>query len=116
MKKSLENLFILNHKLTVYVPATAGVNKPIDNTKQVNQTAELLSRCFGGATSTPAVGFWVSDKEGLVKENTTLVFAYADEASLTAHFDEVIEWCEHLKAEMEQEAIALELDNKMAFI
>lgn len=112
----LEKLFVLNHKLTVYVPATKNVNEHFDNTEYVNNTATMLSNYFGGATSTPALGFWVSDTAGLVKEKSTIVFAYCSENDLTEHIDSVIEYCENLKTELSQEAIAMELDGQMYFI
>ena len=73
----LKAMFSLKSKITVYIPATVNINETIDNTEFVNKAATLLSECFGGATSTEALGYWVSDTAGLVKENTTMVFAYA---------------------------------------
>lgn len=83
------------------------INEAIDNSKFVDAAATLLSDCFGGATSTEALGYWVSDTAGLVKENTTMVFAYAGK---------VIDFCESLKIEMSQDAVALELNGEMFFI
>ena len=74
------------------------------------------SECFGGATSTPALGYWTSPTAGLVKEKTTLVFAYADEKSLNENLDKVVTWCENVKTELSQDAIALELNGEMYFI
>ncbi len=108
--------FCLNHKVVVYVPATIDVNHEIDNTKQVHETAALLSRLFGGATSADCKGFWMSNTEGLVKESTTMVFAYAGETELKNGIDEVLDFCEKLKKEMNQEAIGLEVDDQMFFI
>ena len=85
-------------------------------TEYVNKTAILLSECFGGATSTPALGYWTSPTAGLVKEKTTLVFAYADENSLNENLEKVVDWCESLKTELKQDAIALELNGEMYFI
>lgn len=112
----LEKLFTLSHKVTVYVPATKNDENgahPIDNGKFVNQIAEILSNAFGGATSTDAIGYWVSDKRGLERENTRLVFAYAESLE---KIDVVIDWCEWLKDELKQDNIALEIDNQMYFI
>lgn len=114
--KKLVNCFKLSSKLTVYIPATNNINEVIDNTEYVNKAATLLSDCFGGATSTPALGYWVSPNTGLVKENTTLVFAYASETDLNNKLDAVITFCENLKEELTQDAIALELNGEMYFI
>lgn len=113
--KALENLFVLSHKLTVYVPATVNINQQIDNTTYVNSTAELLSNLFGGATSSAAIGYWMSDTAGLVRENTTVVFAFAKDLE-----DEglkiIVEHCKTMKKELSQDAIALEIDGKMYFV
>ena len=112
----LEKLFVLNHKITVYVPSTINVNEIFDNSKKVDEVATMLSQFFGGATSSPALGFWVSDEVGLVKEKSTIVFAYCAEADLQNHIDEVITYCENMKTELKQESIAMELDGNMYFI
>lgn len=112
----LKAMFSLKSKITVYIPATVNINETIDNTEFVNKAATLLSECFGGATSTEALGCWVSDTAGLVKENTTMVFAYAGEDDLKKNLDKVIDFCQDLKTEMKQDAVALELNGEMFFI
>lgn len=83
----LKNVFSLSSKVTVYVPATININKEIDNKEFVDRAATLLSDCFGGATSTDALGYWTSQTAGLVKERTTMVFAYASEKDLRNKLD-----------------------------
>lgn len=112
----LKAMFSLKSKITVYIPATVNINETIDNTEFVNKAATLLSECFGGATSTEALGYLVSDTAGLVKENTTMVFAYAGEDDLKKNLDNVIDFCQDLKTEMKQDAVALELNGEMFFI
>lgn len=113
---TLKHCLKLSSKITVYVPATNGVNEAADNTEQVKRAAALLSELFGGATSTPALGYWLSPAVGLVAENTTVVFAYASDTALQEHVGEVVELCEELKRDMGQEAIALEINGEMYFI
>ena len=112
----LQNLFKLSSKVTIIVPATININEEIDNTKQVDETATLLSKCFGGATATQTLGYWTSPTAGLVKEKSTTVFAYCNESDLQNNIDKVIEHCEKLKADMQQDAIALEINGEMYFI
>lgn len=112
----LKNCLMLSSKITVYVPATNGVDTATDNTAQVKRVASALSEYFGGATSTPALGYWLSPVAGLVAENTTVVFAYASDADLQQHIEEVVSLCEELKNEMGQEAVALEINGEMYFI
>lgn len=112
----LQNLFKLSSKVTVYVPATVDVKKEIDNKKYVEEVATLLSNCFGGATSCPVLGYWNSPSEGLVKEHTTMVYAYCTDADLQEHAEKVIDYCENLKEELMQESIAFEINGEMYFI
>ena len=112
----LKNLFKLSSKLTVYVPSTVDINKEIDNTVYVNRTAELLSSCFGGATSTTALGYWTSPSAGLVKEKSTIVFSYCSDEQLEKNIEKVIDFCDNLKKELSQDAIALEINGDMYFI
>lgn len=112
----LKNMIELSSRITVYIPSTTDINKAIDNSKYVDECATLLSDLFGGATSTNALGYWVSGTTGLVKEKSTMIFAYCKEADLETGIDKVIEYCENLKTELKQDAIALELNGKMYFI
>lgn len=115
-KKTLKNLFKLGCKVTVYVPATINISESVDNSKQVDDALRLLSEYFGGATSTKAIGAWVSPTAGLVKEATTIVFAYCTSDQLEDHVGKVIEFCENLCKEMQQDAVALEINGEMYFI
>ena len=45
-----------------------------------------------------------------------MVFAYAGEEDLRNNLDKVIDFCENLKEEMKQDAVALELNGEMFFI
>jgi len=112
----LTNLFKLSSKITVYVPSTININETIDNAKYVDKIAKLLSECFGGSTSSLALGYWNSPSEGLVKEKTTIVFAYCSEKDLQENIEKVIDTCTELKSELSQDSIALEINGEMYFI
>lgn len=112
----LENCFKLASKITLYIPATNAVNEPIDNSAHVAEAAELLAKCFGGATASQALGYWLSPAKGLVAEGTTIVFAYAANSALKEHLASVVMYCKGLKARLAQEAIALELNGEMYFV
>lgn len=112
----LKNMFKLSSKVTIYVPSTMDINNPIDTSKFVDETATLLSNCFGGATSCETLGYWTSPKAGLVKEKSTMVFAYCSDTDLQKHAETVIDFCENMKTELKQDAIALEINGEMYFI
>lgn len=112
----LENLFKLNSKVTIIVPATININEEIDNTQYVEEVAELFSECFGGATATQTLGYWNSPTMGLVKEKSTTVFAYCREADLMANIDRVISKAEELRDRLKQDAVAMEINGEMYFV
>lgn len=112
----LQNAFKLSSKVTVYVPSTIDINVEIDNTEYVNKTAKLLSECFNGATRTDALGYWMSPTMGLVKEKAVLVYANCKENDLQDNIDKIIDWCEEMRNELKQDAIALEINGEMYFI
>lgn len=85
----LKDLIPLKSKITVYVPATVDIN--------VERVARLLSECFGGATSSPARGYWVAQDGALVAEKTTMVFAYCDTAAAEKYIDDVVTLCNELR-------------------
>lgn len=114
--KRLEKLQALRHKVAIYVPGTNGVNTAADNARYVQMAAATLSNLFGGATATPAIGYWMSDAAGLVEEKTTIVYAYAGNEALEDKLGAVIEFCEGMKEELTQEAISLAIDDSMYFI
>ena len=116
MPKKLVNMFKLSSKVTVYVPSTKDINTHIDTTEWVDATATLLSNCFGGATSTETLGYWTSPTMGLVKEKSIMVFAYCSDTDLQNKIETVIDFCEHMKTELSQDAIALEINGDMYFI
>lgn len=110
---TLKNIIKLSSKVTVYVPSTMNISENIDNTKYVDECATLLANCFGGATSTKTLGYWTSPKEGLVKEETTMVFAYCTTEQAEKHMDKVYRFCLKLKEELKQDAVALEYNGEM---
>ena len=112
----LKNMFKLSSKITIYIPSTMDIDKETDTTKYIDACATLLSNCFGGATSCNALGYWTSPAKGLVKERTTQVFAYCSTDDLDAHIETVLDFCETMKSELAQDAIALEINGEMYFI
>ena len=116
LNSKLKNMIELSSRMTIYIPSTVNINQEIDNTQHVEEAAAMLAGFFGGATSTDAAGYWLSNSAGLVREKSTMIFAYCSEADLEKHIDHVVEYCEKLKAELKQDAIALELNGKMYFI
>lgn len=116
MNAKLKNMFKLSSKITVYIPSTCDINKKANTKKYIDACAVLLSESFGGATSCEALGYWVSASAGLVKEKSTMIFAYCTDTDLQNNIEKVIDFCEAMKKELNQDAIALEINGEMYFI
>ena len=114
--KTLKYKFDLDCKVSIYVPSTINVNEKCDNSAQVMNVITELSKLFGGATASQAVGGWVCEDGNTVVENVTIVYAFCTSDQLNQNIDEVISICETLKKEMSQEAISLEINGQLGFI
>jgi hypothetical protein len=116
MQKKLKNLIELSSNVKIYVPSTVNVNQSVDNAVIIDKILSELSGMFGGATKFDAIGCWQSQQAGLVKEKITICQSYCNEEQLKGNIERVIEICENLKSEMSQEAISLEVNNKLYFV
>lgn len=112
----LEKYSFLNCRISIYIPSTMNVNEKTDNKKYVVLISKWMSKIFGGCTAYKATGTWLSDASGLVNEDVTIVYSFTDEKTLKNNESFLINICEWLKKEMRQEAISLEINNKLYFI
>jgi CRP-like cAMP-binding protein len=106
----------LNHSIGIFIPSTLDVDRPIDNKPYVQSTLSFLGTLFGGATRNQAEGVWSSDTSGLVVEPITIVRSFVSESALHTYLDSVITFVTDLKKELQQEAIAIDVDNQLILI
>lgn len=106
----------LDSKVSIYVPSTTDVDKPVDNRKQVMETIKRLSSMFGGATASNAGGGWVSESGETVIEHVTIVYAFCTSEQLSEKFDDVLAICDGIKHGMGQEAVTLEINGQCKFV
>ena len=105
-----------NMQIGILIPSATGSGLHFDNRAYVASTLEFLGSRFGGATSQEAVGIWNSRESGLIDEKINKVHAYATAADLRKYLDEVLDYARRLKAELRQEAIALEINQKLTLV
>ena len=108
----------LPHRVSLYVPGTVGVNSADASAARamVDRVAGQLSEWFGGATSTAAAGYWVSDKVGLVREGVTVVYANTTEEDLEQRAGDILALALEIKRVMEQEAVSVEIDGALYLV
>ena len=107
---------MLRKKISIYVPSTVNVDKPIDNSVYVEKTARFLSDAFGGCTCSSAIGNWIASDKTLVSEKVVVCYAFCDVVSYYKMLKAVYSFARELCAEMSQECISVEFNNKLAFV
>lgn len=105
-----------NHLVAIYVPTTMDVDVPADTSAYVERTLALLGEHFGGAFSTMAHGVWRGGQAMLVGEAVYRVQSYATEEMLHHFLPELLAYVRALKAELRQEAVALEIDGHLLLV
>ena len=114
--KALKNCIKLRSQVRVYVPTTTDVNHSCDTSLWVESTLCFLAEAFGGATTTEALGAWLSSSGELVKETVHLCYSFASEQDLDANIDALYQHCLDMKRGLKQESVALEVNGEMYFI
>ena len=107
-----------SNKVVLYVPSTIDVSTELDKSTvkhYVDRTMRFLSQRFGGSTAQEAKGAWVAADGTLVIEAVTLVYAYAESLN-GADYTAIRAYCDWLRHELSQEAIAAEINGKLYFI
>lgn len=106
----------LPQRVALYVPSTTDTDKPTDNAAQVECVARDFCGWFGGATAQQSTGYWLSESAGLVREAVTIVYAACTAEQLREHLPDVLQLAQQIKAEMQQEAVTITIDQKMYII
>lgn len=105
-----------NNQIGIFIPTTFDVNKCLDTSEYIDRTLAFLGERFGGATSEEAKGIWNSEEVGLVGEKLYKVHTYATSKDLKKFMDEVVEFVRVIKVELKQEAMAMEINQKLTLI
>lgn len=106
------------NQIGVYIPSTTDVDQVVDTSSYIDRTIDFLGQLFGGeaATSNEAHGVWNSDEVGLVSEAIYIVRTFVTQAELDRYLGDVLEYVEQLKEELAQEAMAVEVNQKLMLI
>lgn len=114
---------MLNQFVSVYVPSTChknhGDNERLESAQHaaiVEKVALELSGFFGGATSTPARGYWKSETGVLVAEDVIIVTSYYSPAAGVNPLEIATRLARELALELNQEAVTIQTENGLDFI
>ncbi len=105
-----------NNHIGIFIPTTFDVNTYFDTTPYIDRTLAFLGERFGGATSEEVKGIWNSEEIGLVGETLFKVHTYATSRDLKEYLDEVVEYIREIKEDLKQEAMAVEINQKLTLI
>jgi CRP-like cAMP-binding protein len=110
------DLLGFTNQIGVYLPTTIGVDQPANTAAYVEKTLSFMGKLFGGATHEQVQGVWNSQEAGLVEENIHLVRSFCSQPVLDKHMGTVVDYVETLKQDLQQEAMALEVNQKLMLI
>lgn len=112
----LKKYIKLSSRIALYVPGTIDINHAADNSGWIVQVSKAFSEMFGGATATAAAGYWEDAKAGLVSEDVTIVYSYADTETLKARIHDVLSMAHDMKTALNQTAISLEVNGSLYLV
>jgi len=104
------------HQISVFIPTTTNIDEVSDTSAYVDKTMALFGKQFGGATCSEANGVWNSSRGALVSETVNIVSSYTTEDGLNKYVDDVIEYVKVIKKELNQDAMAIEINKKLILI
>jgi hypothetical protein len=119
LKKVAETLvdkLTRSHQISVYIPTTIETDQTSDTTRLVNDTLAFLGRLFGSAASSESRGTSSSEQAVSPSEAVHIVRSYATKTDLEKYLPDILEYLDRLKIELKQEAIALEVNQKLMLI
>lgn len=106
----------LNTKISIYVPSTIDIDKPVNNSEWIEKTAVFFSDLFGGCTACNVSGYWITQAKKLVQEKPVVVYSYTTEEKAQEAETKIIEYVQEMKKEMQQECISVEYNNRLYFV
>lgn len=105
-----------NNRIGIFIPTTLDVNKAADTSAFVSDALAFMGKKFGGATSEEAIGVWNSKEIGIVDEKVFIVHSYTTSKALKENLNEVVDFVKSMKAKLNQESMALEINKRLTLI
>ena len=119
MTAKLQNLIKLSSNIKLLVPSTIDVDLPVDDqefNREVDKALAFLGLLFGGSTASDALGAWLSESSGLVKEKVKVVESYSTSDGLSEHIERVVDYAVDMKKRLNQESVGLIVNNELYLV
>lgn len=99
----------------IFVPGTNGAKflKRWQRARLQKRVERYLGHLFGGCTTTPARGLWLSNGQ---YEHITRVLSCCTDAQYLEHFAEIVTFCKAIARLLHQEAITLNTNKGMLIL
>jgi hypothetical protein len=107
---------MINQYVSVYVPSTKDINKPLCSGERIVITGEVVlkfTNSFGGCTTQDCRGAWKDSNDCIVYEDITIVKSFTDNPNALAIAREI---ALSLKKELTQESVTIESNDGIEFI
>jgi hypothetical protein len=112
-------MFHLPIEVSVYVPSTKDVDKVISRSEmqqRINEVKEFLAKLFGGYSSSPIEGGFMSSDNKLVYEKVEKVTSFAPKEAFEEHKEQLVTQCSIWAQKWGQEAIGLEHEGDLYYV
>ena len=107
---------LLDRSLGIFVPTTTDVNVAADNSACIERTQQFMVELFDGVSCLQLYGLYKSDILGTIAETVVWVRSFMTATAMRDRLPLVLDFAGQLQRELRQEAIALEIDGKIALL
>lgn len=104
------------NQIGIYIPLQVPGNRAVDTYPLVTRTLDLLGQLFGRATGYPMYTKKASDLAGASGEEIYLVQTFVTKTDMDQHLGKVLAYVEQIKTELDQEAMALEVNHNIMLV
>jgi CRP-like cAMP-binding protein len=104
------------NQINIYLPTTIEGQPLAEADDCVERALAFFGRLFGGATSTEGQRVQREGAVGLINEPIITVRSYATQRDIDRHLREVLAFAEEMKSELKQDAIVLEVNQRLMLV
>ncbi|MBN1562859.1 MAG: cyclic nucleotide-binding domain-containing protein [Anaerolineae bacterium] len=104
------------NQIGIYIPTRLPNQPEAAMQAQVQRTLDFLDQLFGSATGYPVANQAETDPAGVAGENIHLIETFVSKADMDRHLGSVLAFVEELKTELDQDAMALEVNQKVLLV
>ncbi len=113
---ALANRLGRTNQIGIYIPLELSNRAGVNTFPYVERTIDMLGQLFGRATGYPTYNETDSDVAGKSGEKIYLVQTYVTKTDMDQHLGKVLAFVEQIKTELDQDAMALEVNHNIMLV